>query len=147
MKPFWKLLCIWPRTNPGMNKGAFKLRQFALGLNYAEHGPLFSPELRPHMKPIAVSMYDWMHNFVVGGIFQVEMTELLKVLQRQGIPQSELPLNKSKNIFAFVIGHVCCTLWCVCVWVFYNIYIYMYTCIVFVLRTEVQHATQAPVPE
>ncbi|CAE7217867.1 unnamed protein product [Symbiodinium sp. CCMP2592] len=77
-------------NKPRMNKGEFKMRQFALGLNYAEHGPLFSAELRPHMKPIAVSMYDWMHNFVVGGIFQVEMTELLKVLRRQGIPQSEL---------------------------------------------------------
>ncbi|CAE7488953.1 unnamed protein product [Symbiodinium sp. CCMP2592] len=77
-------------NKPRMNKGEFKMRQFALGLNYAEHGPLFSAELRPHLKPIAVSMYDWMHNFVVGGIFQVEMTELLKVLRSQGIPQTEL---------------------------------------------------------
>ena len=78
------------QQQPLMNKGAFKRRQFALGLNYTPHGSLFAPELQDHLKPVSISMFDWMHNFVVGGVFQLEMTQLLRVLKEQGIEQSRV---------------------------------------------------------
>ena len=76
---------------PLMNKGQFKLRQFALGLNFVQHGCLFSQELAPLVKPVATTMFDWMHNFVVGGVFHVEMTQLLKVLGDNGVAHANLP--------------------------------------------------------
>ena len=36
-------------------------------------------------------MFDWMHNFVVGGVFHVEMTQLLKVLGDNGVAHANLP--------------------------------------------------------
>ncbi|CAE7383793.1 unnamed protein product [Symbiodinium sp. CCMP2456] len=82
-----------------MRKGAFKLRQMALGFNYAKHGVLFSPELQAHLRPVSISMYDWMHNFVVAGTFHIEMTELLQVLHNHGILQSELPLARTFRVY------------------------------------------------
>ena len=78
---------------PLMNKGQFKMRQFALGINYMEHGSLFSQELAPFLKPVSTTMFDWMHNFVVGGVFHVEMTQLLRILNQQGIHQSNVSLG------------------------------------------------------
>ena len=74
-----------------MNKGQFKLRQFALGLNFVQHGCLFSQELAPLVKPVATTMFDWVRNFVVGGVFHVEMTQLLKVLGDNGVAHANLP--------------------------------------------------------
>ena len=95
------------QCKPFMNKGNFKLRQFALGLNYSEHGPLFAPELQEHLKPISLSMFDYMHNFVVAGVFHVEMTQLLQVLQNHGIQQEEMPLDDCRNVIDFVEGFCC----------------------------------------
>ncbi|CAE7684539.1 unnamed protein product [Symbiodinium sp. CCMP2592] len=78
------------QCRPLMNKGEFKKRQFALGLNFCEHGALFSPELKEILRPISVSMFDYMHNYVVGGVFHVEMSQLLEALQKQGIQQDEM---------------------------------------------------------
>ena len=92
------------QCRPLMNKGTFKMRQFALGLNYSEHGPLFAPELQEHLKPISMSMFDYMHNFVVGGVFHVEMTQLLQVLQNHGMRQDEMPLDNCRNVSDLVEG-------------------------------------------
>ena len=89
---------------PLMNKGQFKLRQFALGLNFVQHGCLFSQELAPFVKPVATTMFDWMHNFVVGGVFHVEMTQLLKVLGDNGVVHANLPPGFFLAMFAVTIN-------------------------------------------
>ena len=55
-----------------LSQAAFQKRQTSLGMRYAPHGVLFDGTLESEVFPISWTMFDWMHNFLVSGIFQVE---------------------------------------------------------------------------
>lgn len=63
-----------------MSKSAFAKLEQAMGFNLCPEGLLLCPKLEPMIAPISMLMYDWMHTFVVNGIFQNEMGQLLHLL-------------------------------------------------------------------
>ena len=60
-----------------LNKGDFALRQQAVGFNYSVHGLLHCKSLSQDVLPISQFIHDWMHCFLVTGIFQTIMYLLL----------------------------------------------------------------------
>ena len=83
------------QQRPLLNVGQFKEKEKACGVNFTPHGALFAPRLRPRLQPISMSMFDWMHCFLVAGIFQTEVTYLLKVLHAVDIQRDELCLTRN----------------------------------------------------
>jgi hypothetical protein len=66
-------------AEPNMNKTAFNQLQQTLGLNHCPTGLLWSTENEPTL-PFSSVMFDWMHIYLVSGIFQIEMSLLLALL-------------------------------------------------------------------
>lgn len=60
-----------------LNKGDFALWQQAVGFNYSIHGLLHCRSLSQDVLPISQFIHDWMHCFLVTGIFQTIMHLLL----------------------------------------------------------------------
>lgn len=65
--------------------GAFNTLCQSLGLNYVPNGILFDTDLMTYLDPVEMSMYDWMHCYVVAGVFNVELKLLLAKLRAVGV--------------------------------------------------------------
>ena len=79
-----------------LSKAAFASRQTSLGMRYSPEGVLFDPTLREVVFPISWTSYDWMHNYLVGGVFQVEVNLLLKELKTERVECSHVrPRSKT----------------------------------------------------
>jgi hypothetical protein len=76
---------------------AFRKLTQTSGFNYKPNGLLMSPTLRPLLKPCSMIMYDWMHVYLVGGVFNHEVGLLLNALH------TELHIT-NKQIHTFVTG-------------------------------------------
>ena len=70
------------------NQSQFKKVQQLCGFNWEPDGLLNCPELA--IPPMSVLMYDWMHIFFVGGLWNVEMGLLVEALGSVGYKQSDL---------------------------------------------------------
>ena len=68
-----------------LGANAFAELQTALGINYFENGLLRDAKLMAEVDVCKALMYDWMHVFLVSGLFHKEMTLLLPLLRRSGI--------------------------------------------------------------
>ena len=75
-------------SNDGMSKTAFKKMEQALGFNHNCHGLLHSDILT--LKPVSFLMYDWMHTYAVGGLWNVELGALVGKLSAHGVGQERL---------------------------------------------------------
>lgn len=66
-----------------LSHAALERREVALGVLYLEQGALYSEQLLKNVLggPISVSQFDWMHVFLVSGVFQTELTLLMEVLK------------------------------------------------------------------
>ena len=71
------------RTVGTVNKATFTRHEQAVGLNHCPEGPLLSNDFLRHLinGPISSTQMDWMHIYLVGGIFQTECTHLLGALK------------------------------------------------------------------
>ena len=79
---------------PLLNKRQCKIREMALGLNYVPYGCLYSESLRGKLKPISLSVFDWMHYcFLVGGVMQHEANLLRDLLKKEGIGPEQMCLG------------------------------------------------------
>lgn len=58
-------------------KREFAALQQASGLTFHPRSILADIPLREHIRPIAMTNFDWMHNFAVGGVFNTEMHAML----------------------------------------------------------------------
>jgi hypothetical protein len=67
-------LAVARRTRP---QREFEVLQQASGLTFDPAGLLADKELRAHLRPISATVFDWMHNFLVGGIVQTELHAFL----------------------------------------------------------------------
>ena len=56
-----------------LNSIQFQLWQQAVGMNYNEHALLHWESLKGHVQPISQFLHDWMHCFLVSGIFNTVM--------------------------------------------------------------------------
>lgn len=64
-----------------LNKGDFQLWQQAVGFNYSAYALLHCKDLKEDVLPISQFLHDWMHCFLVSGIFQTIMFLLLSDLE------------------------------------------------------------------
>ena len=69
----------------------------ALGFNHNRHGLLQSNILT--LKPVSFLMYDWMHTYAVGGLWNVELGSLVAKLSAHGVTQERL--NDELNRFTW----------------------------------------------
>ena len=68
-----------------LGPGAFKRLGQSLGLNYVPSGILFDDDLMAYLDPIEMSMFDWVHCYLVSGIFHIETNLLLEKLHAVGV--------------------------------------------------------------
>ena len=68
-------------------KGRFSEMEKALGINYLAEGALFDQGLPECLNggPIAITQYDIMHVFYLGGVWNTECGLVLKVLKEEGL--------------------------------------------------------------
>ena len=85
------------RRHATMRVGAFDLRQKALGVNFAPHGVLFDASLRRHVGPVTGTMWDWLHTYLVGGVFVTEMKELMRELKGLSLDHTHVLLGYIKR--------------------------------------------------
>ena len=71
-------------------KKAFSELEVRLGWNHVPNGVLLDQDMRAHFKPISHVSYDWMHVYLVAGIFHKEISALLDLMSKHGIRQSAL---------------------------------------------------------
>ena len=73
-----------------LNKGDMDELEIALGFNHAPCGPLSSDCVMEHMDPTKCLCYDWMHIYLVGGLFHLEANLLLQSLAPAKIKVADL---------------------------------------------------------
>ena len=66
-----------------LNKKDFALWQQAVGMNYNAHDLLHCQNLSSDVRPISQLIHDWMHCFLVSGIFQTVMFLLSSALEEK----------------------------------------------------------------
>ena len=64
-----------------LNSIQFQLWQQAVGMNYNAHALLHWESLKGHVQPISQFLHDWMHCFLVSGIFNTVMHLLMTSLE------------------------------------------------------------------
>ena len=62
-----------------------KIREIAAGMVHSPYNMLLHPVLRPIVKPVSHFAHDWMHTFVVHGVFNTVMFLLLTALVAAGV--------------------------------------------------------------
>ena len=72
---------ILREQKPILSPDEFDRLEMVSGLNYAPKGMLFCQALRSIMFPIKLVMFDWMHIYLVGGIWNSEMDKMIKALR------------------------------------------------------------------
>ena len=73
----WEQFDALEEANRTKTRKEFSILQQAAGLSYHEGSILNDAELRIHMPPISMTHMDWMHNFLVGGVLNTELTAFL----------------------------------------------------------------------
>jgi hypothetical protein len=73
-----------------MTKANFNELQTRLGWNHVPGGVMSDASTRIRVMPSGVAVYDWMHVFFVGGVFNVHMGNLVAALKPHGITYATL---------------------------------------------------------
>ena len=56
------------RESARLTKGEMATLEKNCGFNHAPAGALLSPDVRQHLDPVRSTSFDWMHNYLVGGV-------------------------------------------------------------------------------
>ena len=70
------------------NKKRFEQLEQSMGINYVPTGMLFDEEL--DLKPIAHTMYDWLHIYLVNGLFQSQANLMLDTLSKNRVKHDDI---------------------------------------------------------
>jgi hypothetical protein len=73
-----------------MTKTRFSELEQSVGLNYNPHGILYDAALRPHLRPLEIGTYDWVHTVFQGGVFSVEAQLFLTEIATIGIERVQV---------------------------------------------------------
>ena len=68
---------------------AFERLEQSVGINYRPDGLLCDPAF-VSLTPITSTLYDWMHCYVVGGVFNVEVGHLMNCLAANGVSNVDI---------------------------------------------------------
>ena len=93
--------------NREMSQSAFKRVQQSLGFNDNSFGFLQSEILT--LKPASSLMFDWMHTFAVGGLWNVETGELVARLAKNGASQGMLDAELNRFTWPHYLSSRGCT--------------------------------------
>ena len=86
-----RLSCIWSRKRRELNKGEFDELETNLGLNLCPNGVLCDPTVMQAFDPTVATMFDWMHIYLVHGLWHLEVNELVDRLQAEAkVKQQDL---------------------------------------------------------
>ena len=69
-------------------KKQFEILEQSMGINYVPTGMLFDEGL--DLKPISHTMYDWLHIYLVNGLFQTQSNLMLEILSRNGCKHDDV---------------------------------------------------------
>ena len=72
-----------------LRPGAFDKLEKSVGINYRPDGLLCDPAFAS-LTPITSTLYDWMHCYVVGGVFNVEVGHLMNCLAANGVSNRDV---------------------------------------------------------
>ena len=86
----WQYVDALQAKRPSMNKKEFNDYQSNIGFNLAPAGVLRDLRLREHLQPISATCFDPMHIYFVNGLFHLEVTLLLSVLNAAGIKRERI---------------------------------------------------------
>lgn len=87
----WEAADLLASQATRLNRGQFAELERSLGMNHEPRGVLLSRQLRPFAAPISCIMWDWLHVWLVNGIFHWELHLFLGCLKRRaGIGYPEL---------------------------------------------------------
>ena len=89
----WATFDKLAREKGRLTKGRFEELEKAVGMTFDPESLLADMELRQHLKPCSSTMMDWMHNFLVHGITNLEVHAFLSCCrQRLGLVFADLHL-------------------------------------------------------
>ena len=88
---------------PSCNRGEFDTLQKNVGFNHCPQGALMSQPLRQHLRPITAGCFDWMHCYLVAGLFHGETNLLLDVLAKEGLKPERI--HQAFQEFTWPPGH------------------------------------------
>ena len=94
---------------PLMAPTLFGLLEKSVGLNFEPNGMLGCMELRGIALPVSVTQYDWMHIYLVNGIWNLECGHLLAELNNAGIQTSEIHLFLNSLIWPIAYSSKGCS--------------------------------------
>ena len=93
------------------NKRDFEQLEQSLGINFCPKGILFDPLCQ--LKAVQHTMFDWLHVYLVNGIFQTEVNLLLPILKDYGLTHERLsqffsafsaPKEQAANLKAAILS-------------------------------------------
>eukprot|EP00435_Cladocopium_sp_Y103_P053176 s772_g17.t1 len=99
------------RERPIRNKRDFELLEQSLGINFCPTGLLFDPLCQ--LKAVQHTLFDWLHVYLVNGIFQAEVNLLLPILKDYGLTHERLsqffsaftaPKDQAANLKAAILS-------------------------------------------
>ena len=73
-----------------MGVGKYKELSQSIGLNWNPDGLIADLRLRPHVDPIGVMTYDWVHNMLQDGVFGAEARAFIKACEPLGISRAHV---------------------------------------------------------
>jgi hypothetical protein len=73
-----------------MTKTKYLQLEQTVGVNWNPSGLLADHRLRPHVDPIGVMTYDWVHNMLQDGVFSAEAGAFLKACEPLGISRAHI---------------------------------------------------------
>ena len=78
-----------------------KLREQAAGFNHNRFNMLLDPELDDVLHPISQFAHDWMHTFVVHGVWNTVLLLLLKAITRDNVPDAPAQFAEYISLWTF----------------------------------------------
>jgi hypothetical protein len=71
-----------------MSNGKYLQLSQSIGVNWNPFGLIADLRLRPHVDPIGVMTYDWVHNMLQDGVFSAEAGAFIKACEPLGISRA-----------------------------------------------------------
>lgn len=84
----WEAADMLARTASGGTKAELERQEQSLGLNYVPSGIMYDERCRQHVRPVTGWLRDYMHVFLVSGIANIEVQQMVGALRCDGISTS-----------------------------------------------------------
>ena len=83
------------------SKAEFRLHEMAIGFRHQPHGILLNDSLRPYVRPASIFCHDWMHTFMVHGVFNTLIPLILYDFVQAGLSDIWQPISGDIALWTF----------------------------------------------